>query len=87
MTIRKINIFANEDDYSQEVRKLLQRKLHQSGFTVPKQFTPDAELIVSIERRRSLLRTLPVRVSFYPFSRHQYGTFGILSEIHPDRAG
>ena len=29
MTVRKINIFANDDAYSQEIRELLQRKLQQ----------------------------------------------------------
>ncbi len=82
---RMINIFANEDIYSREVRKLLRRKLEQSGFSVPKQFTPEAELVVSIGGDGALLRTLheydfpPI-----PFLGINTGHLGFFQEIHPD---
>lgn len=85
MTIRMINIFANEDSYSQEIRKLLRRKLQQSGFTVPKQFTPDAELIVSIGGDGAFLRTLhKYQFPPIPFLGINTGHLGFFQEIHPD---
>ena len=84
MTVRKINIFANDDAYSQEIRELLQRKLQQSGFTVPGKFATDAELIISIGGDGAFLRTLHK----YEFLRFRFWSehwaFGFLQEIHPD---
>ncbi len=85
MDSRIINIFANEDSYSQDIRKLLRRKLQQSGFTVPKQFTPDAELIVSIGGDGALLGNLH-KFGFppTPFLGINTGHLGFFQEIHPD---
>ncbi|NLT47827.1 MAG: NAD(+)/NADH kinase, partial [Clostridiales bacterium] len=85
MDNRIINIFANDDSYSQDIRKLLRRKLQQSGFTVPKQFTPDAELIVSIGGDGALLRNLH-KYGFppIPFLGINTGHLGFFQEIHPD---
>ncbi len=85
MDSRKITIFANEDSYSQEIRKLLRRKLQQSGFTVPKQFTPDAELIVSIGGDGAFLRTLhKYNFPHIPFFGINTGHLGFFQEIHPE---
>ncbi len=85
MDNRKINIFANDDAYSREVRKLLRRKLQQSGFTVPRQFDPEAELIVSIGGDGAFLRTLH-KYDFppIPFLGINTGHLGFFQEIHPD---
>ncbi|HZK02728.1 MAG TPA: NAD(+)/NADH kinase [Anaerovoracaceae bacterium] len=85
MSIRKVNIFANSDDYSQEVRKLLRRKLQRSGFTVPKEFDPESELIVSIGGDGALLGTLH-KYDFpdIPILGINTGHLGFFQEIHPD---
>lgn len=84
-TNRIINIFANEDAYSIETRKLLRRKLQQSGFTVPKEFSPEAELIVSVGGDGSFLKTLH-KYGFpdIPFLGINTGHLGFFQELHPD---
>jgi NAD+ kinase len=85
MTVRKINIFANDDAYSQEIRELLQRKLQQSGFTVPGKFATDAELIISIGGDGAFLRTLhKYEFPSIPFLGVNTGHLGFFQEIHPD---
>lgn len=85
MNTRKINIFANSDSYSQEVRKLLRRKLQRSGFSVPKQYDPEAELIVSIGGDGAFLGTLhKYDFPHIPFLGINTGHLGFFQEIHPD---
>jgi NAD+ kinase len=85
MENRLINIFANEDPFSLEVRKLLRRKLQQSGFTVPKQFSKDSELIVSIGGDGALLRTLHMYdFPSIPVLGINTGHLGFFQEIHPN---
>ncbi len=85
MDARLINIFANEDDYSVKTRRLLRRKLQQSGFLVPKTFSPDAELIVSIGGDGAFLKTLH-KYNFpeIPFLGINTGHLGFFQELHPD---
>ncbi len=82
---RIINVFANDDPYSVEVRKLLRRKLQQSGFIVPKQFSRESELIVSVGGDGAFLRTLH-KYDFppIPFLGINTGHLGFFQEIHPD---
>jgi NAD+ kinase len=82
---RLINIFANEDDYSEKTRRLLRRKLQQSGFLVPKTFSSDAELIVSIGGDGAFLKTLH-KYNFpeIPFLGINTGHLGFFQELHPD---
>ena len=85
MPDRMINIFANDDEYSQETRKLLRRKLQNCGYCVPKAFSENAELIISIGGDGSFLKTLheydfpPI-----PFLGINTGHLGFFQEIHPD---
>lgn len=85
MENRQINIFANEDAYSMETRKLLRRKLQQSGFVVPKEFSKDAELIISIGGDGAFLKTLH-KYDFpdIPFLGINTGHLGFFQELHPD---
>ncbi|GAB1475563.1 NAD(+)/NADH kinase [Bacillota bacterium] len=81
----KINIFANSDQYSRDVRKLLRRKLQQSGFAVPREFDPEAELIVSIGGDGAFLGTLhKYNFPHIPFLGINTGHLGFFQEIHPD---
>lgn len=85
MNGRKINIFANSDSYSLEVRKLLRRKLQRSGFAVPGEYDPEAELIVSIGGDGAFLGTLhKYDFPHVPFLGINTGHLGFFQEIHPD---
>lgn len=82
---RIINIFANNDSYSIEINNLLLRKLQKSGFIVPKQFNPAAELIISIGGDGAFLRTLH-KYDFpdIPFLGINTGHLGFFEELEPD---
>lgn len=85
MSNAKINIFSNTDAYSKEVSRLLHRKLNQIGFTVPKEFDPESELIISIGGDGALLGTLH-RYDFpdIPILGINTGHLGFFQEIHPN---
>ncbi len=85
MESRLINIFANDHPYSIETESLLQRKLQQSGFIVSKEFSPKAELIVSIGGDGSFLKTLH-KYNFpdIPFLGINTGHLGFFQELHPN---
>ncbi|MDD4582794.1 MAG: NAD(+)/NADH kinase [Eubacteriales bacterium] len=85
METRLINIFAKEDAYSMETRSLLRRKLQQSGFVVPNDFSPQAELIVSIGGDGSFLKTLhKYNFPSIPFLGINTGHLGFFQELHPN---
>jgi len=80
-----INIFANDTALSKETRKLLKRKLENSDFIVPREFDPNAELIICIGGDGSFLETLH-RFDFpnIPFIGINTGHLGFFQELHPD---
>lgn len=85
METKIINIFANEDNYSQETRRLLRRKLQQSGYTIPSEFSEDAELIISIGGDGAFLKTLHVYdFPQIPFLGINTGHLGFFEELHPN---
>lgn len=83
--MRKINIFTNDTVLSKDTKKLLKRKLEKSDFIVPREFTPDAELIICIGGDGSFLETLH-RFNFpdIPFIGINTGHLGFFQELHPD---
>ena len=79
-----INVFANEDAYSKEIRNLLKEKLKKSGFSVPKEFDRQAELTVSIGGDGAFLRTLHEhQFPPMPFLGINTGHMGFFQELHP----
>jgi Predicted sugar kinase len=83
--MRIINVFANETVLSRDTMKLLKRKLEKSDFVVPKEFDPNAELIICIGGDGSFLETLH-RYDFptIPFIGINTGHLGFFQELHPD---
>ncbi|NLY70332.1 MAG: NAD(+)/NADH kinase [Clostridiales bacterium] len=83
---RIINVFSNEDAYSKKTEDLLRQKLQKSGFYVPREFSPEAELIVSIGGDGSFLRTLH-KYDFpdIPFLGINTGHLGFFEELYPDQ--
>jgi NAD+ kinase len=83
--MRIINIFANDTDLSKETKKLLKRKLEKSDFIVPREFDPNAELIICIGGDGSFLETLH-RFGFpnIPFIGINTGHLGFFQELQPD---
>lgn len=83
--MRVINVFANDTVLSKDTKKLLKRKLEKSDFIVPRNFDPDAELIVCIGGDGSFLETLH-KYNFpdIPFVGINTGHLGFFQELHPD---
>lgn len=83
--MRIINVFANDTDLSKETRKLLKRKLEKSDFIVPREYDPNAELIICIGGDGSFLQTLH-HYGFpdIPFIGINTGHLGFFQELHPD---
>lgn len=83
--MRMINVFANDTGLSRETKKLLKRKLEKSDFVVPREFDPNAELIICIGGDGSFLETLH-RFKFpdIPFIGINTGHLGFFQELHPD---
>lgn len=83
--MRIINVFANDTDLSKDTKKLLKRKLEKSDFVVPREFNPEAELIVCIGGDGSFLETLR-KYNFpdIPFIGINTGHLGFFQELHPD---
>lgn len=83
---RIINIFTNGTNISKETRSLLKQKLEKSGFHVPRNFDPDAELIVCIGGDGSFLKALH-RYDFpdIPFVGVNTGHLGFFQELYPDQ--
>lgn len=81
-----INIFANSSEISRETRSVFKQKLEKSGFVVPRQFDPQAELIVCVGGDGSFLKTLH-KYDFpdIPFVGVNTGHLGFFQELHPDQ--
>lgn len=83
--MRTINIFANDTVLSKDTKRLLKRKLEKSEFLVPREFDPNAELIICIGGDGSFLKTLH-KFDFpdIPFIGINTGHLGFFQELHPD---
>ncbi len=81
-----INVFANENAVSRETRRLLKQKLEKSGFIVPREFSPDAELVICVGGDGSFLHTLR-KYNFpdVPFIGINTGHLGFFQELYPDQ--
>lgn len=86
MKKRIINIFTNDTIVSKETENLLVRKLENSGFVVPHNFTKEAELIVCIGGDGAFIQAVH-RFNFphIPFIGINTGHLGFFQEIHPDQ--
>ncbi|WP_324824280.1 NAD(+)/NADH kinase [Sinanaerobacter sp. ZZT-01] len=83
---RIINIFANNYELSKEIKRILKQKLEKSGFLVPCEFNPDAELIVCVGGDGSFLKTLhKYKFPDIPFIGVNTGHLGFFQELHPDQ--
>lgn len=83
---RIINIFANNYALSKETRRILKQKMERSGFIVPRQFDPKAELIVCVGGDGSFLKTLhKYQFPDIPFIGVNTGHLGFFQELHPDQ--
>lgn len=78
-----INIIANRNKDSQITMQKLRRLLEQKGFTVPKDYTQEAELNVCIGGDGAFLRAVH-KTSFptVPFVGINTGHLGFFQEIH-----
>ncbi len=81
-----INITANHNQVSQEIKGILTEKLTQAGYTVPEEFDPAAELIFCVGGDGALLRTL----RYYHFPQIPIigvntGHLGFFQELMPDQ--
>ena len=82
MTVRKINIFAN-DAYSQEIRSC-SRSCSRAGLRYPRSLLRRG-LIISIGGDGAFLRTLhKYEFPSIPFLGVNTGHLGFFQEIHPD---
>lgn len=83
---RIINVFANENAVSREIKRLLKQKLEKSGFFVPRELDMRAELIICVGGDGSLLHALN-RYDFpeIPFIGINTGHLGFFQEIYPDQ--
>lgn len=85
MGARLISIFANENSFSKETQDLLEQKLHKSGFKVMNEFSPEAELIISIGGDGAFLRTLHEnKFPDIPFLGINTGHMGFFQELQPN---
>lgn len=83
--MRIINVFTNGTVLSRDTKKLLKRKLENSGFIVPRAFDPNAELIICIGGDGSFLETLHKnKFPDIPFVGVNTGHLGFFQELHPD---
>ena len=82
---RIINIFENDSPLSKETRRVLKQKLEMAGFSVPDEFSPEAELIVCIGGDGQLLRMVH-QLDFpkIPFVGVNTGHLGFFQDLHPD---
>lgn len=83
---RIINVFANENAVSREIKRLLKQKLEKTGFIVPKELDPNSELVICVGGDGSFLHTLN-RYDFpeIPFIGINTGHLGFFQEIYPDQ--
>lgn len=85
MEMRLISIFANDDSFSKETQLLLEQKLQKSGFSLTKEFSKDAELIISIGGDGAFLRTLHENnFPGIPFLGINTGHMGFFQELQPN---
>jgi NAD+ kinase len=83
--VRIINVFANDTVLSKDTKRLLKRKLEKSDFVVPREFDPNAELIICIGGDGSFLQTLhKYHFPEIPFIGINTGHLGFFQELHPD---
>lgn len=83
--MRIINVFANDTPLSKETKKLLRRKLEKSDFIVPREFDPNAELVICIGGDGSFLETLhKYKFPDIPFIGINTGHLGFFQELNPD---
>ena len=83
--MRIINVFSNGTILSRDTKRLLRRKLENSNFIVPKEFDPDAELVICIGGDGSFLQTLhQYDFPTIPFIGINTGHLGFFQELHPD---
>ncbi|MDD3169783.1 MAG: NAD(+)/NADH kinase [Eubacteriales bacterium] len=83
--MRIINVFANDTGLSKDTKKMLRRKLEKSDFVIPRDFDPNAELVVCIGGDGSFLETLH-KFNFpdIPFIGINTGHLGFFQELHPN---
>jgi len=83
---RIINVFANDNALSRETRRHLKQKLEKSGFIVPREFDPNAELVICVGGDGSFLQTLR-KYNFpkVPFVGINTGHLGFFQELYPDQ--
>jgi NAD+ kinase len=79
-----VNIFANGDPASAKAESCFKERLEAAGFAVPREFSPEAELIVCIGGDGSLLNTL-ARLGFpdIPIIGVNTGHLGFFQELQP----
>lgn len=83
--MRIINVFANDTELSKETKKLLKQKLEKSDFVVPREFDPNAELVICIGGDGSFLETIhKYEFPAIPFIGINTGHLGFFQEIRPD---
>lgn len=82
---RIIYITANDNAISQDTKRILQGKLQRNGFSIRKELTEDAELIVCIGGDGTLLRTLKdLDFPQIPIIGVNTGHLGFFQEIMPN---
>jgi len=86
MNKRIISIYTNGTQVSTETRSLLKKKLEASGFFVPKEFSPDSELLVCIGGDGTTLESIH-KYGFpkVPIIGINTGHLGFFQEIHPNQ--
>lgn len=81
-----INVFAKEDQVSEETSVLLKHKLTKAGFSVPALFDTEADLIVCIGGDGSLLHNLHLyEFPDIPFVGINTGHLGFFQDVSPDQ--
>lgn len=86
MKQRKICIFTNDTEVSQETHKLLKMKLEKSGFSAVSTYTEDTELIVCVGGDGAFLHTVhELDFPHVPIIGINTGHLGFFQEIHPSQ--
>lgn len=81
-----INVFAKDDQISEETSVLLRHKLAKAGFEIPQQFDPEADLIICIGGDGSLLHNLhQYNFPDIPFVGINTGHLGFFQDVSPDQ--
>lgn len=81
-----INVFAKDDQVSEETGVLLKHKLAKAGFDVYPQYDPEAALIVCIGGDGSLLHNLhQYNFPDIPFVGINTGHLGFFQDVSPDQ--